>query len=447
MLTFLGDRQSNPFCDGMTRRNFLSVGGLAMGGIGLPNLLLAERQNNISSSNKSLIMIYMPGGPPHQDMYEIKTEAPSEIRGEFKPIKTNVPGVNICEHLPKIASIADKCVFIRSVVGAKDRHYSYQCLTGRHNDNAPSGGWPEIGSVVSDIDHRAGIESGVPGYVNLSPKMKHKPYNFGDSSFLGVSANPFKPNGNSLSDMSLNGLSLDRLNDRRSLLNSFDRLRRDVDSSGGIKGMDGLNQQAFDILTSSKLADALNVDSESQKTLDMYGTGTDKVQGDAAPRVNRQFLAARRLVEAGARVVTLSYSFWDWHGANFKRAKENLPDFDQAYYALITDLEERGMLDDVTVVAWGEFGRSPKINKNAGRDHWPNVSCALLSGGGMQVGGAIGSTDRLGGEAEERPVHFGEIFATMYNNLGIDASQTTIMDLGGRPRYLVEGHSPINELV
>ena len=137
MLTFLGDRQSNPFCDGMTRRNFLSVGGLAMGGIGLPNLLLAERQNNIGSSNKSLIMIYMPGGPPHQDMYEIKTEAPSEIRGEFKPIKTNVPGVNICEHLPKIASIADKCVFIRSVVGAKDRHYSYQCLTGRHNDNAP----------------------------------------------------------------------------------------------------------------------------------------------------------------------------------------------------------------------------------------------------------------------------------------------------------------------
>ena len=158
-------------------------------------------------------------------------------------------------------------------------------------------------------------------------------------------------------------------------------------------------------------------------------------------------MAARRLVEAGARVVTLSYSFWDWHGANFKRAKENLPDFDQAYHALITDLEERGMLDDVTVVAWGEFGRSPKINKNAGRDHWPKVSCALLSGGGMQVGGAIGSTDRLGGEAEERPVHFGEIFATMYNNLGIDASQTTIMDLGGRPRYLVEGHSPINELV
>ena len=447
MLNVYGDYQSSSFCDGMKRRSFLSIGGLAMGGIQLPDLLAAEKQNKIGSSNKALIMIYMPGGPPHQDMYEIKIDAPSEIRGEFKPIKTKVPGINICEHLPKIASIADKCVFIRSVVGAKDRHYSYQCLTGRHNDNAPPGGWPEIGSVISDVDRRSGIETGVPGYINLSPKMKHKPYNFGDSSFLGVSANPFKPNGNSLSDMTLNGLSLDRLNDRRSLLNSFDILRRDMDSSGNLQGLDSLNQQAFEILTSSKLAEALNVGSESQKTLEKYGTGTEKVQGDAAPRINTQFLAARRLVEAGARVVTLSYSFWDWHGSNFSRAKENLPDFDQAYHALITDLEERGMLDDVTVIAWGEFGRSPNINKNAGRDHWPNVSCALLSGGGMQVGGAIGTTDRLGGEAEERPVHFGEIFATLYNNLGIDVSQTTVMDLGGRPRYLVEGHSPLNELV
>ncbi len=447
MLNVYGDYQSSSFCDGMKRRSFLSIGGLAMGGIQLPDLLAAEKQNKIGSSNKALIMIYMPGGPPHQDMYEIKIDAPSEIRGEFKPIKTKVPGINICEHLPKIASIADKCVFIRSVVGAKDRHYSYQCLTGRHNDSAPPGGWPEIGSVISDVDRRSGIETGVPGYINLSPKMKHKPYNFGDSSFLGVSANPFKPNGNSLSDMTLNGLSLDRLNDRRSLLNSFDILRRDMDSSGNLQGLDSLNQQAFEILTSSKLAEALNVGSESQKTLEKYGTGTEKVQGDAAPRINTQFLAARRLVEAGARVVTLSYSFWDWHGSNFSRAKENLPDFDQAYHALITDLEERGMLDDVTVIAWGEFGRSPKINKNAGRDHWPNVSCALLSGGGMQIGGAIGKTDRLGGEAEERPVHFGEIFATLYNNLGIDVSQTTVMDLGGRPRYLVEGHSPLNELV
>ena len=157
-----------------------------MGGLSLAQLLSAESQSKIGSSNKSLIMIYMPGGPPHQDMYDIKTNEPSEIRGDFNPIKTNVPGIQICEHLPKIASIADKCVFIRSVVGAKDRHYSYQCLTGRHNDGAPSGGWPEIGSVVSSIDRVTGVERPSPPYVNLSPRMKHKPYNFGDSSFLGV---------------------------------------------------------------------------------------------------------------------------------------------------------------------------------------------------------------------------------------------------------------------
>ena len=154
MLNFLGNHNSNAYCDRIARRDFLRIGGSAMGGFSLTELLSAESQNNIGSSNKSLIMIYMPGGPPHQDMYDIKIDAPSEIRGEFNPIKTNVPGVQICEHLPKIASIADKCVFLRSVVGAKDRHYSYQCLTGRHKDDAPSGGWPEIGSVVSSMASR-----------------------------------------------------------------------------------------------------------------------------------------------------------------------------------------------------------------------------------------------------------------------------------------------------
>ena len=155
MITVFGDYESSNFCDGIARRSFLKIGGLAMGGLGLPQLLQAEKNNGAGSSKKSIIMIYMPGGPPHQDMFEIKTDAPSEVRGEFRPISTNVPGVQICEHLPKIASIADKCVFIRSVVGAKDRHYSYQCMTGRHNDNSPAGGWPEIGSVIAELDSRS----------------------------------------------------------------------------------------------------------------------------------------------------------------------------------------------------------------------------------------------------------------------------------------------------
>lgn len=171
-------------------------------------------------------------------------------------------------------------------------------------------------------------------------------------------------------------------------------------------------------------------------------------QGDGAPRINQQFLMARRLVEAGVRCVTISYSFWDWHGQNFRNAKANLPDFDTAVGALVEDLYERGLDKDVTVVVWGEFGRTPRINKDAGRDHWPNVSCALLAGGGMRVGQVIGSTSRDGGEAKERPVHFQDVFATIYHNLGINTETATVMDLTGRPRFLIDqDYKPIAELI
>jgi hypothetical protein len=446
MLTIQGN-QNRGFCDGVSRRNFLKIGALGLGGLSMPDLLRAESTAKIGSSQKAIIMIYLPGGPPHQDMYDIKVDAPSEIRGEFSAISTAVPGVRICEHLPRLAKIMDKAAVIRSLVGAKDRHASHQCLTGRLSDNPPGGGWPEIGSVVAKLDGaQAGI---VPPYVNLSPKMQHSPYNFGHPSFLGVGQTPFTPQGDIKSDMTLNSnITLDRLDDRRSLLKSFDQFRRDADASGAMEGLDSFEQDAFGILTSSRLADALDVGKEDPRVRERYGKGTDKVQGDAAPRLNEQFLLARRLVEAGARVVTVSYSFWDWHGSNFQRAKENLPDFDQAISALIEDLHERGMDKDVTVIAWGEFGRTPRINKDGGRDHWPNVGCALMAGGGMNTGQAIGTTDRHGGEADERPVHFQEVFATLYQNMGIDVSRTTVMDLNQRPRYLIEpGYEAIGELL
>ena len=203
------------------------------------------------------------------------------------------------------------------------------------------------------------------------------------------------------------------LADRRALLKAFDSFRREADTSGAMAGLDEFESQAFDILTSSRLLKALDVSSEPEKIRAMYGKGTDSIQGDAAPRLNQQFLLARRLVEAGVRVVTLSYSFWDWHGENFSHAKKNLPDFDEALSALVQDLHDRGMQDDVTVLAWGEFGRSPRINPGGGRDQWPKVSCALMAGGGMKTGQVIGATDRLGGEAwqrrrarrPERPAH------------------------------------------
>ena len=226
---------------------------------------------------------------------------------------------------------------------------------------------------------------------------------------------------------------------RRHLLGSLDALRRRAEVSATIAGTGALQQQALGVLTSSRLANALDVSQEDPRTIARYGTGTERVQGDAAPRINQQFLLARRLIEAGVRCVTLSYSFWDWHGNNFGLARENFPDLDQAVSALVDDLHERGLEQDVTVIVYGEFGRTPRINKNAGRDHWPNVACALLAGGGMRTGQVIGSTDRHGAEAKDRPVHFQEVFATLYRNLGIDAQNTTVRDLTGRPQYLVDG--------
>lgn len=446
MLTFTSDSATPAFCDGLSRRSFLRLGAMGLGGLTFPELLRAEAGLQRGRSSKALILVYLPGGPPHQDMFDLKMNAPSEIRGEFSEIATAVPGVRICEHLPRLARITDKLALVRSVVGAKDRHESFQCVTGRLNENPPPGGWPEIGSVVSKLQGSLG--AAVPAYVNLSQKMQHTPYNQGRNSFLGVGHSPFMPLGSVKDDMTLNGISIERLADRRALLRSFDSFRRNADASGAMAGMDEFESQAFDILTSSRLLQALDVSKEPENIRARYGKGTDAVQGDAAPRLNQQFLLARRLVEAGVRVVTLSYSFWDWHGNNFSIAKQNLPDFDEALSALVEDLHDRGMDQDVTVLAWGEFGRSPRINPGGGRDHWPNVSCALLAGGGLKTGQVIGATDRLGGEAADRPVHFQEIFATVYHALGINPNTTTVPDLTGRPHYLVDGSfQPMKELI
>jgi len=241
---------------------------------------------------------------------------------------------------------------------------------------------------------------------------------------------------------------LERLGDRRALLQSFDTFRRDVDASGIMGGLDTFNQQAFNVLTSSRLLEALDVSREDPKIRELYGKGDPNNRDDGGPKMMEHFLAARRLVEAGARCVTVAFSRWDHHSKNFDALRQDLPLLDQGITALLEDLRLRGLEQDVSVVVWGEFGRTPTINASGGRDHWPRVSCALLAGGGMRHGQVIGSTDRLGGEADSRPVRFGEVFATLYRNMGIDASTTAIHDLTGRPQYLVEpGCSPLPELV
>ena len=460
MLTIFGGRRDSRFCDGVSRRNFIKIGALGLGGLALPQLLRAEAQAGIASgtggmggtgtggSRKAVIMIYLPGGPPHQDTFDLKPDAPSEVRGEFKPIRTNVSGIEICEHLPRLARIADKLAIVRSISDAVDDHSDFMCMTGRLKRTQPPGGWPEFGSVVSKVQGpRAGTGGAVPPFVGLEPKMQHTPYNAAGPGFLGVAHRSFRPEGDGKADMVLNGVTLERLADRRALLGSLDNLRRDVDTSGLMEGLDTFNQQAMGVLTSSRLVEALDLSKEDPKTIERYGKGDPHPRGDAAPRMPEQFLLARRLVEAGARVVTVAYGFWDYHSNNFATAKDDMPLFDQGVSALIEDLHARGLDKDVSVVVWGEFGRSPKVNKDGGRDHWPKASCALLACGGMRTGQVIGSTDRLGGEPASRPVAFGEVFATLYHNLGIDVSKTTVADLGGRPQYLVDGHQPMRELV
>ncbi len=443
MLTIYGQRHR--YCDGISRRNFLKIGALGLGGLALPQLLEAEAQSGICKSPKAIIMIYLPGGPPHQDMFDLKMDAPSEIRGEFKPIKTNVPGIQICEHLPRMAGIMDKLIPIRTISDAVDDHSDFLCMTGRSKRNQPPGGWPSFGSVVSKLLGPA--DPAVPAYIGMEPRMQHREYNEAGPGFLGLSHRSFSPEGNGKADMVLNGVNLDRLADRKALLTGFDRFRRDVDASGLMEGLDAFNQQAFGLLTSNKLLEALDLEKEDRRVRERYGKGDAKPHGDAAPMMMEQFLTARRLVEAGARCVTVAFGFWDYHGNNHQNARQDLPLLDQGVAALVEDLHQRGLDKDVSVVVWGEFGRTPTINKDAGRDHWPRVSCALLACGGMKAGQIIGTTDRLGGEPIERPVAFGEVFATLYHNLGIDVNRTTIADLSGRPRYLVEGQQPMKELI
>ena len=447
MLTISGD--AIRLCDRLPRRDFLTIGSLAVGGLTLPRLLRAEAQAGVRASHKAIIMVYLTGGPPHQDMVDVKPDAPVEIRGEFRPIATNVPGIQISELMPRVAAMMDKFAIIRSLVGAEDRHSSFQCATGRLFRSQPQGGWPEIGSVLSKL--HGPVDPSVPPAVDLSMKMEHQPYNLPGPGFLGMAHTPFKPSGDAMNDMVLQGVSLDRLTDRGSLLASLDRFRRQADTQpAAAADADRFTEQALGILQSRRIVEALDLRRERPRTRERYGKDDPKCLPYSSKGYQAhmsKFLAARRLVEAGARCVTVAFADFDWHGANFTNGRRVIPLLDQGLAALVSDLHERGLDRDVSVVVWGEFGRTPKINTSAGRDHWPRVSFAMLAGGGMTTGQVIGETNRLAEEPVSRPIHFQDVMATLYHNLDIDTARTTIPDLNGRPQYVSETHEPIRELV
>ena len=447
MLSIYGKKApKNSFCDGISRRGVLKIGALGIGAFGLnmADILRAEANTGSSMKHKAVINVFLGGGPPHQDMWEIKTEAPKEIRGPFQPISTSVPGIQIGECFPNIANIMHKSTVLRAVVGCEGRHDSFQCMTGfRHAQMRALGGHPALGSVLHKL--QGPVDASVPPYIGMKTDGVWK--NPGTPGFLSPTYAPFIPDGQGLADMKLQGITTDRLADRKAVLKSFDRLKSSVDSAGQLAGLDSYQQQAFDVLTSSKLVDALDLSKENPEVRAKYGTGQPfKYKYDGADTNNELLLQARRLVEVGVRCVTLTYGRWDSHGDNEGLVRHHGTRIDQAVAALVNDLEDRGMLDNVTVLVWGEFGRTPRINPNGGRDHWTQVSCAYMAGGGMKNGQAIGSTNRLGEHAHSRPVHVQEIFATLYHNLGIDTSATTVVDPTGRPQYLTQ-MDPIAELV
>jgi len=434
MLTLFGKPER--FCDGLSRRNFLKIGGLAggaltLGGATLADVLRAEATAPVTSK-KSIINIFLNGGPSHLDMFDLKPAAPAEIRGEFVPIKTNVSGIEICSLMPNLAKMADKYAIIRSLTGFRDEHSSWQTETGwSENDLRNIGGHPSLGAVMAKV--QGATNGAVPSFIDLSGQTHH--------GFLGPTYSAFRPDGPGRANLTLHGVSLDRLNDRAQLLSDLDRVRRDMDGSRMMEAIDSFNQRAIGVITSSKLADALRTEKEDAKVKERYGLNRD------GGGENQRFLLSRRLVEIGARVVSFSWGGWDTHGDNFNALRRMLPQLDVGLSALIQDLDDRGMLADTAIVMWGEFGRTPRVNTTAGRDHWARASAAFISGGGMRMGQVIGATNRYAEAPKDRPVHLHEVFATFYHLLGIDPKTTTLIDPNGRPQYLVNIAEPIKELV
>lgn len=456
MLTLLGKAAASRFCDGVSRRDFLMIGGSLASGLTLSSLLRAEAVAGNAQRHKALINIFLPGGPPHQDLWDLKPEAPAEVRGEFKPIATNVPGIQVCELLPKLAAMMDKLAIVRSIIDSRGPHYAEQCMSPRLDPNSPS-----LGAWVSRLQGPACTE--IPPNLALFYRTSHTPWGTpGGGGFLGASHAPYglvdKYDPGHKADSTaglapdpghlvLREMTLDRLQGRLALMQKLDRFQNAAVSSPLQQEHRQFTEQAWNILASPKLVEALDISKEDPKIIERYGAGNPVYNADSAPRVTQNLLVARRLVEAGARVVSLNFSRWDWHNDNFGQGRTEFPLLDNSVSALVQDLHDRGMDKDVSVVVWGEFGRTPAINSSAGRDHWPRVNSALLACGGMRTGQVIGATDKQAGEVVDRPITFGDIHATLLHNLGIDP-HLAIPDAQGRLQRPVPAEAqPVAELV
>lgn len=457
----------------LNRRNMLKAGLAGIGGLSLPGLLEARadaaRGGREMKSRKSVILLWMAGGPSHIDMWDMKPERPFMNRGPFSPIDTKLPGVHICEHLPKQAAMFDKFTIIRSVDARKSNHEPNKVFQTGNREAGPRVNpkgemYPAIGSIVSKF--RGANHPAMPPYVAFQKSRSH----IGYAGWLGKQYDPFianqatklpvydlvgKDTGNeSGADLFklAGGLSQGRMQDRRSLVREFDNLRSRLDQSGSMEAMDSYRRQAVEMVLGRQAQQAFDVSRESDETRERYGKHL----------WCQQALIARRLVEAGVSFVTIDLSYhtasgtWDTHGDNIppyggisKGLGPLLPLFDHLLTTLTSDLHERGLADDVLVIAMGEFGRTPVMGTQGssdGRNHWPVVMSMCLAGGGMRHGQVIGATERDGGSIAERPVTPGDLAATIYRHMDVPLD-ATYPDPRGRPRYIVEEGEPIGELL
>ena len=455
MLSFHGQPQR--FCDGYTRREMLQVGCTGMAGLALPSLLRAEAEAGIGSSEKSMIHIVLPGGPPHTDMFDMKPNAPDFIRGEFKPISTQVAGIQYCELLPKLAAIADKLAVVRSIGNWTGAHGVGKLATGGGASLAQLGGRPSQSAIVSKL--KGSIDGTIPPSILIHHGGGSGDANYDPTGFLGQRYAAFQPNG-SLSRLMKLGISRDRLANRQRLAQSLDNMRREADATGVIAATDTYTQRAFDILFSSKLSGALSINDEPPEVIERYGAQVGQWGHTMAMKAgdygsdNQDLIRARRLIEAGGRMVSVFWGHWDTHWNNFPCLREMLPAFDAGLSALVTDLIDRGLYENTAIVVWGEFGRTPRIyidpatnGGGPGRGHHPAAGMAMILGGGMRMGQMIGETDKHGATQKRRRLEMQNVLATMYHHIGLDPRTTQIIDPAGRPQYLIEHNQPIRELI
>lgn len=433
MLTMFSQR-AHPNCDGVGRRDFLKIGGLGLGGFGLPQLLAARAQAakaGRSVKDTSVVWLWLGGGPTHVETFDPKMSAPVEYRSVTGEVATSVPGVTIGGQFEKVAKQAEHFAFVRSFAHTNSGHGggTHFLMTGYDNRMVDNGGQPSrpsLGSITARVRGANHPETGMPTYVRLDGIGSDGP------AFLGTAYAPFGTNNQAKTNMSLR-TPLERVEDRRALLDGFDKFQRDADRTGLMSGLDAFEKQAFNLVLGNS-TEAFDLKKEDKNVVAKYGKG-----------LGEQLLIARRLCENGCGFVTLNYGGWDMHGNILRSMQGRAPMLDHAVATFVQDVQERGLGEKILLVISGEFGRTPKINRNAGRDHWAPLSTLALSGGGLKMGQVVGESDSKVTRPQTRPVTPQDLMATVFEVLGIEL-QTQFVNQGGRPVYMVEHGKPIPEL-